>query len=193
MSDRREQELDAVEPGMEVETTEGDLGERDITKPIVKDVVRDADGDVEKVIVEKGAVFKKQLAVPSGRVEEVRSEDERGDGGRGAVTIGTKPGEVDALTPAGAEELPAREPANPGDDDDSLLGEVQEEVPTAEGLWRKEAETAARGTAGQTPITRSFLTRLSQRAAEANNELSAAPDRLDAELAQGVDEPVRSL
>jgi len=143
MSDRREWELDAVEPGMKVETTEGDLGERDITKPIVKDVVRDAGGDVEKVIVEKGTVFKKQLAVPPGRVEEVRPGDERGDGGCGTVTITTGPGEVDALTPAGTEELPARGPANPGDDDDSLLGEVQEEVPTAEGLRRKEAETAA--------------------------------------------------
>ena len=143
MSDLRERALDAVEPGMEVETTEGDLGERDITKPVVKDVVRDPGGDVEKVIVEKGAVFKKELAVPADRVEEVRPEDERGDGGQGSVTIITEPGEVDALTPAGAEELPAVGPANPGDDDDSLLGEVQEEVPTAEGLRRKEAETAA--------------------------------------------------
>jgi len=68
MSDLRERALDAVEPGMEVETTEGDLGERDITKPVVKDVVRDPGGDVEKVIVEKGAVFKKELAVPADRV-----------------------------------------------------------------------------------------------------------------------------
>ena len=143
MSDRRERELDAVEPGMRVETTDGDLGEHDITRPVVKDVMRSPGGDVEKVIVEKGAIFKKTLAVPPGRVEEVRPEDERGDGGRGSLTITTNPGEVDTLTPAGAEELPARGPANPGDDDDSLLGEVQEEVPTVEGLRRKEAETAA--------------------------------------------------
>jgi NAD(P)-dependent dehydrogenase (short-subunit alcohol dehydrogenase family) len=54
-------------------------------------------------------------------------------------------------------------------------------------------EARASGAASQGPITRSFLTGLSQRAAEANNELSATPDQLDAELAQGVDEPVRPL
>jgi len=71
-----------------------------------------------------------------------------------------------------------------------ILALVTRVLPGPTGLG---GETRASGAASQTPITRSFLTGLSQRAAEANNEFSAAPDQLDAELAQGVDEPVRPV
>ncbi len=61
------------------------------------------------------------------------------------------------------------------------------------GPTGRGGEARASGVASQTPLTQSFLTGLSQRAAAANNELSATPGRLDAELAQGVDEPVRPV
>lgn len=35
-----------TEPGMEVETTAGDLGERDVSRPHVERVIRDAFGDI---------------------------------------------------------------------------------------------------------------------------------------------------
>ena len=47
--------------------------------------------------------------------------------GRGSLTITTNPARWTRSRRLAREELPARGPANPGDDDDSPLGEVQEE------------------------------------------------------------------
>ena len=53
-----------IEPGMEVEAREGDLGEEDVSKPRVEEVLRDAEGNVEKLVVSKGLIFRKRLEVP---------------------------------------------------------------------------------------------------------------------------------
>jgi len=57
-------DADDVEPGMIVEASEGDLGEEDVSKPKVADVVRDQNGHVKDVVVTKGTVFRKRLDIP---------------------------------------------------------------------------------------------------------------------------------
>jgi NRAMP (natural resistance-associated macrophage protein)-like metal ion transporter len=127
---------------MEVETTDGDLGERDISAPKVSDVVRDRDGAVEKVVVEKGVVFRKHIAVPVERIRSVDPEPKAGEP-HGEVTIAASEHEVDALTAAGTEELSTRKrPPHPEAGDP--LASVEEELPTAEGLRRKEAGSVVR-------------------------------------------------
>ncbi len=44
---------------MNVEATEFDLGESDVSEPKVADVARDEQGNVEKLVVQKGVIFKK--------------------------------------------------------------------------------------------------------------------------------------
>lgn len=69
-----ESSAEAVEPGMVVEAREGDLGERDVSTARVKDVERDASGDVTGIVVEKGVVFRKKLEVPADRIASVEPE-----------------------------------------------------------------------------------------------------------------------
>ncbi len=64
---------DDVEPGMAVETREGDLGESDVSTARVKDVERDVAGDVTNVVVEKGVVFRKTLEVPPSESRPLRT------------------------------------------------------------------------------------------------------------------------
>src|SRR5690348_16350984 len=75
---KHQNSADDVEPGMAVETREGDLGESDVSTARVKDVERDTAGDVTNVVVEKGVVFRKTLEVPVERIEAV--EDANGNG-----------------------------------------------------------------------------------------------------------------
>lgn len=132
----------AIEPGMEVSATEGDLGEHDISAPKVEKVVRDQHGDVESVVVEKGAVFKKELTVPAERiVSTAPALGSNEDAER--LTIATNDQEVDALAASGAEDLTHASEAG-GPADARLLGQVEENVPTAEGLRRKEGRSARR-------------------------------------------------
>ena len=44
-------DVEKIEPGMVVEAAEGDLGEKDVSKPKVADVVEDQNGNIEKVVV----------------------------------------------------------------------------------------------------------------------------------------------
>lgn len=124
---------DEVEPGMVVKATEGDLGEKDLSKPKVSDVVRDDAGDVESVVVEKGLVFRKHIEVPADRVERVKPPHAPGTR-EGKVTIAASEREIEALSAGGSEQL-VEAP-------DDVLEEVEETIPTAEGLRRKEARGA---------------------------------------------------
>ncbi len=119
---------DEIEPGMEVETTGGDLGTRDVSRPHVEKVIRDAFGRVRDVIVEKGVVFRKQIEVPADRVEEV---EPGADDKPGEVVIEATPREVRHLSARGEEELAP---------ESDLLGEVQQTLPTPDGLRRLEHE-----------------------------------------------------
>ncbi len=71
MAEEHKKEPNNVEPGMDVDVTKGDLGEKDISKPKVSGVERDEHGNVKQVSVIKGLVFKKKLDIPADRIEEV--------------------------------------------------------------------------------------------------------------------------
>ncbi|HEV2403836.1 MAG TPA: divalent metal cation transporter [Ktedonobacterales bacterium] len=126
-----------IEPGMVVETTGGDLGDTDLSKPKVAEVLRDKRGRVEKLIVSKGVIFRKRIEVPVERVEAVESPDAKAP--EGEVVISSTEMEIDTLKAVGTEELPAAAPAeapNPSD----TLARVEETLPTAEGLRRREKQ-----------------------------------------------------
>ena len=118
-----------IEPGMTVETTEGDLGEADISKPKVKEIVEDEKGKVEKLVVSKGVVFQKKLDIPADRVQSVEREPEV-DGSAGKVIVAATEEETESLTAVGEE---------------GLLDLVEQEIPTAEGLREREESNVARG------------------------------------------------
>ncbi len=75
-------DLNEIQPGMEVEDTGHELGEGDISKPRVSNVIRDKQGQVKYVIIGKGLLFKKMVLVPANRIKEVRreAEDKKGPG-----------------------------------------------------------------------------------------------------------------
>lgn len=137
-TDVKENSTNNIEPGMIVEATEGDLGEEDVSKPKVTDVVQDSQGNVEKIVVTKGVIFKKKLDIPADRIRDVQAEPEAGSE-QGAVTIATDKAEMQALTAVGEEELPTAEEL-----DDSLLDTVEREIPTAEGLREYETVSAVK-------------------------------------------------
>lgn len=116
-----------IEPGMTVETTEGDLGEADISKPKVKEVVEDEGGKVEKIVVNKGVVFQKKLDIPADRVRAVEREAED-NGSAGKVIVAATEEETESLTAVGEE---------------GLLDKVEQKIPTAEGLREREGSSVA--------------------------------------------------
>jgi Mn2+/Fe2+ NRAMP family transporter len=138
-----------ITPGMLVETTDGDLGEQDMSKPKVAAVVADADNNVETVIVEKGMLFKKQIEVPVTRIDTVAPEP--GDG-PGTVTVTASEAETDALAPTGPEALAHRQ-ADPPDSRDSLLEQTEEAIPTDVGLRELERRNDYRPGAAPVPGT----------------------------------------
>ncbi len=72
MKKEQQEKTEAVKPGMEVEATKGDLGEEDVTKPKVSEVEHATDGSVEKIKVQKGVLFKKELEIPIDRIQKVK-------------------------------------------------------------------------------------------------------------------------
>jgi hypothetical protein len=75
---KRKPDAGRIEPGMNVEATQGYLGEEDASKPKVTDVAQDEQGNVKKLVVEKGVLFKKKLEIPANRVLAVELESEKG-------------------------------------------------------------------------------------------------------------------
>jgi NRAMP (natural resistance-associated macrophage protein)-like metal ion transporter len=115
--------------------TKGDLGEDDVSKPKVTEVVEDQQGNTEKVVVTKGVFFKKKIDVPANRIQSV-DQDVASDELPGKVTIETEKGELAALTAIGEEELAS-------ENKDGLLDILEQEIPTAEGLRELEASGSA--------------------------------------------------
>jgi NRAMP (natural resistance-associated macrophage protein)-like metal ion transporter len=122
--------VEKIEPGMVVEAAEGDLGETDVSKPKVEDVVEDHNGNVEKVVVTKGIAFKKKIEIPAGRIQSVDSPSQE-DTAQGKVIIDTNQREIASLTSAGEESLTPEK-------QDSLLDTLEQEIPTAEGMRELE-------------------------------------------------------
>src|SRR6266550_2286785 len=130
-------DLNEIQPGMEVEDTEHALGEGDISKPRVSNVIRDKQGQVKYVIIGKGLLFKKMVMVPANRIKEVKREPEDKKG-LGEIVIKTTPEDEQELKKRGLDILSDIEKGN-------LLAEIQEALPTAEGLEALEAESEQEG------------------------------------------------
>jgi NRAMP (natural resistance-associated macrophage protein)-like metal ion transporter len=124
-----------IEPGMVVEATRGDLGEEDVSKPKVTEVVQDQQGNVDKLVVQKGVLFKKTLEIPANRVQSVDQEESQNESTPGKVIVDVSKKEAEALTAVGAEALVPEEEL-------SLIDKVEQEVPTAEGLREIEASNS---------------------------------------------------
>lgn len=122
---------------MAVETTSGDLGERDLSKPKVSDVVRDPQGEIEKVVVEKGKIFRKKFEVPPERIHSVTAEASS-ETSPSEVTIEAREGEVDALRTVGKDALPSGQPQDAPTSDD-VFEAMEDAPPTVEGMRRREA------------------------------------------------------
>lgn len=131
------QETTDIENGMEVEATKGDLGEEDVSKPKVTGVVQDQQGNVDKLIVRKGVVFRKTLEIPADRVQSVDQEDIAVKSIPGKVIVDVSKKEAESLRATGVEALNSEQ-------QHMLLEKVEQEVPTAEGL--REIEASNKGT-----------------------------------------------
>jgi Mn2+/Fe2+ NRAMP family transporter len=129
---RQKPDLNKIQPGMEVEDTAQELGENDLSKPVVTHVLRDEHGQVKYLVVSKGLLFKKEILVPATRVEEVKQEPKNGKV-PGVVVIKTSPEDQQLLEERGLDILSDE---LKGD----VLAEVQEVMPTAEGLEAREVE-----------------------------------------------------
>ncbi|HET9922342.1 MAG TPA: divalent metal cation transporter [Ktedonobacteraceae bacterium] len=121
-------DLNEIQPGVKVEDTDHDLGDSDLSKPRVSKVIRNKQGQVEDIVVNKGVIFKKQVEVPAGRVEKVEP-----DGKKGEVVIETVAEDEQELAKRGLDKLPDEQKGD-------LISEAQRAMPTAEGLAAQEAE-----------------------------------------------------
>jgi len=138
-----QKEAQKVEVGMVVEADEGDLGQEDISEAKVTDIVRDQTGEVEAIVAEKGTVFRKQLEIPTERIQTVAP---KGSGDQsdspGKVVFSASEVEVEALTPAGTEAFPPEDLTGRGRGND-LLDQTGRALPTDIGLRSREAGKAS--------------------------------------------------
>ena len=138
-----QQEAQKVEVGMVVEADEGDLGQDDISEAKVTDIVRGQTGEVESIVAEKGTVFRKQLEIPTERIQTVAPKGSgRLSDSPGKVVFTASEVEVDALTPAGTETFPPEDLTERGRGND-LLDQTVRALPTDVGLRSREDETAS--------------------------------------------------
>lgn len=138
MNKGQKRKINQIKPGMEVEATEADLGEQDISKPRVSDIIKDDKGQVEKVIVKKGILFSKEIKIPAERIQGVQSNNK--------VVITAKEPEVEALGAVGDESLPV-------DDENDFFDTLEEAIPTDDGLRQKEVRNLRRHLKSQTDQT----------------------------------------
>lgn len=168
MAKERQERTDKIKPGMAVEATQGDLGEEDISKPKVKDVIYDKKGRVEKIVIEKGLLFRKELEIPADRIQNIEHATTRDNG---KVSIDAREAEIEALNTLGPEELtPGSKLAQ--QEKKGVLDEVEENIPTAESVREMELvselrdnqarETSPQDTAqqGNTRLTMRTLLRI---------------------------------
>jgi natural resistance-associated macrophage protein len=175
MSKKQKKPEETVETGMEVEATRGDLGEDDVSKPKVTGVVQDQQGKVDKVVVQKGVIFRKTLEIPADRIASIKQEGSVDESVPGKVIVDVSKKEAEALTSVGAETLEPEE-------EHSLLDKVEQEVPTAEGLREIEArnsgtqakQTSLQSIDGDTPIPQKVNP---QHASSGNGELHTAQNK----------------
>src|ERR1700686_2420253 len=108
MPKKRKSGNENIETGMVVEATKGDLGEDDVSKPKVSAVARKKGGEIEKLTVQKGVVFKKTLDIPAERIQSIEpgTMDENSPG---KVVVDVSREEAASLSAVGVEELASEE------------------------------------------------------------------------------------
>ena len=138
--DRQKQQVngDEIAPGMEVEATEGDLGEQDVSRARVTDVEKNQDGKVEAIEVTKGTLFRKKLKVPAARIQAVDTA-ELANGAEGQVKIDASEPELESLENLGTQMLPIVDEKS----QEGFLDQVEQQAPTAEGMREKESHIPA--------------------------------------------------
>ncbi len=144
-----------IEVGMVVEATEGDLGEEDLTKPKVSKIIQDEQGNLEKVVVTKGVIFQKQIEIPAERIQSIDPELNDPDSA-GKIVVKAEEAETEALGAIGLEALGEVDTSGP-------IEQMQEAMPTAEGMRRREeANQLSKDNPNLTPTKgkRSFLGQL---------------------------------
>src|SRR5215469_1382919 len=129
---------DEIVPGMEVEGTEGALGEQDVSPARVTEVEKNQQGHVEAVKVSKGTLFRKLLNIPADRVQAV-DPVASGAESPGKVTVDVDEPELEALTAVGPETLPTESKRQQKD----VLDQAEQQVPTVEGMREKERKVYA--------------------------------------------------
>ncbi len=134
MRRKRHHHIPPIEPGMIVESTDADLGEHDISQAHVADVHRDATGAVDEVVIEKGIVFKKDIVVPADRVAAITPQTAATPG---EIIVQANEDEIDSLRAVGTEDLTAGS-GTKDEQTGGLLGHLQDDLPTVEGLRRRE-------------------------------------------------------
>ncbi|GAC1429700.1 MAG: hypothetical protein NVSMB54_22050 [Ktedonobacteraceae bacterium] len=140
---QRKRHEEKIIPGMVVEATEGDLGEHDIRPAKVTDVKRNAQGSVEGIEVEKGMLFRTKLEIPANCIQEV---DRASDGqASGNVKIDANESELESLTQAGTQTF-SPEQKRP---QESLLDQIEQRAPTAEGLRDAQIDVGTGSISGQ--------------------------------------------
>jgi NRAMP (natural resistance-associated macrophage protein)-like metal ion transporter len=136
VEDDRERNDKKIVPGMAVETTEGDLGEQDVSPARIGRVERDQQGRVREIEVKKGKLFRKKLSVPADRIQAVEpavdEEKEHSD----KVLLDAHEEELEALSAHGSQHLASEQER----EQEGLLDQVEQQVPTAEGMREMERE-----------------------------------------------------
>jgi Mn2+/Fe2+ NRAMP family transporter len=130
----QEKRVDEVQPGMKVETTEGDLGEQDVRPAHITHVTKDQQGEVKSIEVEKGILFRKKLEVPADRVQQVKSKAPT-DAGEDVATVDVSEAELEGLHSIHTKQTLASEDQKP---QKGLLDQVEQQIPTEQGLREKE-------------------------------------------------------
>ena len=125
MRKRKQRAKFSITPGMQVKATEGDLGEQDVSHPIVKQVIRDEHGTPQRIVVQKGLFFQKKLEIPADRVQGVTLNDEH----QKTVVVDARDAEMESLAATGTDVL---------EHEADLLDQVTQTLPTSEGLREKE-------------------------------------------------------
>ncbi len=148
MNPKQQLNMAEIELGMVVEATAADIGEADVSKPKVTEVVKNDSGEVEKVVVKKGVIFSKEVEIPIERIQGV--EQTPGTATPNKMIIVAEEGEVEALSATGTETLSPQVPPQFAAAPD-LIEQISEAVPTAEGLRELERRGNQRQAATGTP------------------------------------------
>lgn len=120
-----------LRPDMEVEATQGDLGEDDVSQPRVKEVVQNRQGQSDHLVMQKGVLFRKTLDIPLERVDQVQVPQTPEEKGKVVVQVGQE--EAEKLAAQKSETLP---PQSEEAMADRRSAKEKDQEPSALSWWR---------------------------------------------------------